>query len=220
MPPKRSHSRSDLRRRIGTREVRERFLILCEGAVTETEYFNDLRRELRGTLVTIEISRERGDPLRLVEQAIRIRDEAAANARRAGDDNMRFDAVWCAFDVDEHARLNEAVLLAKRSSVSLAVSNPCFELWPLLHFDRHTSYVSTKNAQKLLQRHLPGYDKSLNCAALTPRRTTAVANAMFLEELHAKDSSGAHRNPSSGVHELVTALIQKAGSPIFRRSGR
>ena len=108
---RRSHS---LDRPRGRRNAGTRFLVFCEGAVTERGYFEFVRTFLRGSLIQLEVSKERGDPLRLVQQAVRTRDEAADKARRLRDDNVRFDSVWCVVDVDEHPRLEEAVALAKQ----------------------------------------------------------------------------------------------------------
>jgi RloB-like protein len=43
-----------------------------------------------------------------------------------------FDEKWCVVDTDEFD-LDDAARIAAEKSVHLAVSNPCFELWLLLH---------------------------------------------------------------------------------------
>jgi hypothetical protein len=63
------------------------------------------------------------------------RDEAANKARRERNDLLAFEAVWCVCDVDQHATLAAAREMAAKEAVGMAVSNPCFELWCLLHFD-------------------------------------------------------------------------------------
>jgi hypothetical protein len=111
--------RDKLLRRRPQRRPRRRFLLFCEGRVTEPEYFRDWKRFLRSPLIEIEISTQRGDPLRLVERAVVEKQAADAAARREGDDNQRFDEVWCVFDVDNHERLSDARRKAKENGISL-----------------------------------------------------------------------------------------------------
>ncbi len=216
MPPRKPTSASGLQRRRGSREVRQRFLLLCEGIVTEREYFEHLRKELRGTLVTIEISREQGDPLRLVKEASRMLRDSSRQARRSRDDYMRYDSVWCVCDVDDHARLEEAVRLAARQGVSMAISNPCFEIWPALHFDPCTRHVTSDDLKAIIRRHLPGYEKSLDCQKLVGRQEEAVRRAIALENQHARNGKPTGSNPSTGVWKLVQTLKDSAGSPAMK----
>jgi hypothetical protein len=56
---RRGRSSSQLNRRRGTREVAKRYLVLCEGRVTEVDYLKFVKRALRGSLIDIHISNER-----------------------------------------------------------------------------------------------------------------------------------------------------------------
>lgn len=80
-----------LRRRRPRFEPRARFLLLCEGRVTEPEYFNFVRDELREHMIVIKVASNKGDPLDLVEATVEMRDEALARARQAKDENLRYD---------------------------------------------------------------------------------------------------------------------------------
>jgi len=44
----------------------------------------------------------------LVTTARDLKEEAARDAVGERDDNLRYDEVWCVFDVDEHPRISEA----------------------------------------------------------------------------------------------------------------
>lgn len=90
-------------------------------------------------------------PSQLIQYAADLRD-------RTQDD---FDEVWCVFDVDEYKDVPSAVSEALRRDVRVALSNPCFELWLLLHFADHCAYA--ESYAKLLPhlvRHVPRYDKT------------------------------------------------------------
>lgn len=208
-----SRSRS-LVRRGPSREPRARFLLLCEGRVTEPGYFNFIKSCLRDSLLTIEISKERGDPLRLVKAADALRSAAEQRARKIKDDNLRYDEVWCVFDVDEHSRLDEAMALADRLDIRIAVSNPCFELWPLLHFVDQRAHVSGTSLRNMLQSHMPGYDKSLPCERLRGKYSAALGRAQTLREQHIRNGRSPMWNPNTDVWVLVEALLAAA-----RKSG-
>src|ERR1017187_5338334 len=86
-------NRDNLRRRRSFRKPLDRFLIVCEGQVTEPEYFQDLRRAERG-IVDLEIV-PAGVPKAVVERAVELAREARREARRSQDENLSYDHVWC-----------------------------------------------------------------------------------------------------------------------------
>ena len=126
--------RSDsLRRRPPRREPKRRLLIVTEGEVTEPEYFKALQHHCKALL---EI-RSAGVPKTCVEMAVNL---LAKDAQNFKDSKLQFDEAWCVFDVDNHS-LDEAKQQAKVNKIRLAVSNPNFELWLLLHFEEQNSDI-------------------------------------------------------------------------------
>lgn len=110
-----------LRRGYGRREERQRFLIYCEGELTEITYFKGVRRELRASTVRLEIVAGRGEPYGLVEKAV---DHQRRAPRSEADGFEPYDQVWCVFDVEAprpHARLAAALALARRNRVHCAI---------------------------------------------------------------------------------------------------
>jgi hypothetical protein len=205
MPPRSRRGSSSISRRAPTREPRQRILVVCEGEVTERRYFDDLRRHARNPLVEVVIARETGEPLAAVRIAVRQKSEARTAARREGDDNLLFDQVWAVFDVDEHATLAQAMTLAFANGIELAVSNPCFELWALIHFQEQHAHIERHQLRAALQRHMPGYDKVLDFERMHPTYDTAVARGDQLDrEADAHGESG--RNPTTRVY-LLTQII-------------
>jgi hypothetical protein len=139
--------RDSLRRRKSFRQPRARFLVVCEGEVTEPSYFNAVRRAERG-IIDLEIV-PGGVPKTVVERAVQLRNRAEQEAKRRGDEYLRYDYVWCVFDVDEHPFVPEAKQQAHDNRIDLAVSNPCFELWFLLHFQDQTAHIERARLQSL-----------------------------------------------------------------------
>jgi RloB-like protein len=190
-----------LQRRPPRREPKQRILIICEGRVTEAGYFKDLRRAFRNPLVEVEIDDQKGVPKTLVERAAVRKKAAERDAKSQRDEFLSYDEVWCVFDVDEHPHLSDARQQARDNGIDLAISNPCFELWALLHFQDHSAFVERKRLRGMLKRHLPKYDKALPFKLLRPGYLQAVQRATDLDRRReeAKDVGG---NPSTGVYRL------------------
>jgi hypothetical protein len=116
--------------------------------------------------------------------------------------------MWCVFDVDEHPHLSQTIDIARDHDIQLAISNPCLELWFILHFNDQTAWIDRKVAQKRSQ-------DLLNCGkVLTPqafrllreRHHDATARAQALDKKHHLDGSPPGENPSSGVWRLIESI--------------
>ncbi|RAY14886.1 RloB domain-containing protein [Actinomadura craniellae] len=178
------------RRPRATRPLATRILIVCGGLRTEKQYFEGLRRAERNAAVKIEVKAYPKSPTEVVRHAVKLRKL----------DRDDFDEVWCVLDVDEFRDIEQAAAIAKRNGVRVAVSNPCFELWLLLHHADHTSHISTAEVLKLLCKHLPAYDKTeLDFRHFADGVPHACGRAERL------DPSGAShtRNPTTGVWPLT-----------------
>ncbi|MFG1883823.1 RloB family protein [Micromonospora sp. NPDC049102] len=202
-----ARSGKPLRRQPGTRLERKTYLVCSEGENTETLYFKGLPRELRAGNVRIEVFSGKGEPYGVVEKAV-------AEANRAAVQGEDYDEVWCVFDVEApgaHARLGAALALAARHGINCATSNPCFEVYLLLHY-ADLPYLTTEEACRRLEGHPCGYTrrgKLLDFEALKAGRPDAFRRAARLDRL----SAGlplADRNPSTSVPGLVAALESDA----------
>jgi hypothetical protein len=187
------------------RDPRRRILIVCEGSVTEREYFRSFQHAVRNPRVHVEVAREHGVPVTLVEVAVRLRDEAKESARGQHDENLLWDEVWGVFDVDEHPNLEQACQSAERSGITLAISNPCFELWALLHFQDQRSHIERHKVRAALQRFMPGYDKLLDFTRMHPSYETAKQRAADLDR-EAQHHGEPARNPTTGVPKLTESI--------------
>jgi hypothetical protein len=200
----------DLRRRPGGREPKRRFLIYCEGAVTEKLYFQGQQQDLRNAGVVIRIGSDHREPLGLVKAAMTHRDRLIGT-----DPAEQFDQIWCVFDVEapkKHPGLKEALTLAQREGINCAVSNPCFELWLLLHFTDQTAYLESRHACTQLGKSACDYtpkDKSIDYQQLAPHYSDARQRAQKLSPEH-DPAKLRDVNPSTAVWYLVDQL--RAGS--------
>jgi 8-oxo-dGTP pyrophosphatase MutT (NUDIX family) len=198
-----------LARRAPTRAPLPLLLVVCEGEVTERQYISGFRQAQGANTVRLEIVAPGGDPRALVQRAAELRDEAADRADRERDENLAYDEVWCVFDVDDHARLDAARELAEETGIRLAVSNPCFELWLILHFREHGAHLTSRQAANLLGKHIRDYRKHVRYEDLAAGYPDAVERATSLERRHSRAGTDGE-NPSTGVHHL-TEQIRKLG---------
>jgi hypothetical protein len=198
-----------LKRRVAVRQPRKTILIFCEGERTEPEYLDALKRQpwVRDiAAVDLRVKTGHGGgsvPTTLVS--------LAADARRkALDEEGEIDEFWCVFDVEwprNHPHLRGAIEQARQGGIELAISNPCFELWLVLHFQDHSSWLDNDHARRLRQ-NLDGSDnKGIDAATYMPLVRDAVTRAKELDERHRQNGTTfPHDNPSSGMHRLLATI--------------
>lgn len=192
-------------RRGPTRAPLRRILVVCEGRETERRYIEAFQHAVRNPRVHVEVARETGVPKTVVKEAIALRERAEQEALRERDENLRWDEVWGVFDVDDHPSLAEAVELAGRHAIRVAVSNPCFELWALLHFQDQQAHIERGKLRAALQRHLRGYDKVLDFDRMHPGYEEALRRATALADRAARDGEPG-RNPTTDVPRLTESI--------------
>ena len=199
---KKDHRLSNLSRRQGVREIKQSFLIVCEGEKTEPDYF----KAFRMTAATIKAVGQAMNTMTLVNKAISIR-EADQKRKRV------YDQCWVVFDkVDFPAKdFNQAIQLAEKNGFRVAYSNQAFEYWFLLHYNLYTGAIHRNQYKDMLTR-LTGmpYSKSEGYGAvmynlLLSRQQQAISNA---ETVFAEISHGnpAEEESSTTVQRLVLEL--------------
>lgn len=202
---------SSLRRRGPSRESKHRILIVCEGKKTEPLYLRELQHHFRNRLVHVEINNQSGVPVTVVERARDLREQAQRDAKAQRDDNLRYDEIWCVCDVDEHPNLDKACAQAKSEGIQVALSNPCFELWALLHLREQRESIHRHDAQRDL-KDLLGLkdDKIIPLSKILRGYEDAVRRAQALRKV-AERTNRPDRNPCTNVDEL-TEKIRRGGS--------
>ncbi len=146
MSKRKPKSRSYSPRKVGTRELRKSFLIVCEGTKTEPNYFKSFRLPKD----VIDIKGLGLDPSKLVENAKKFNQKE------------RYDQVWCVFDRDSWTKndFKNAIQNAEAEGFGVAYSNEAFELWYILHFEfLNTAIPRNQYLNKLdslLGNSLPG----------------------------------------------------------------
>lgn len=208
-----AHRRGRRGRGFESRPLRKRFLIVCEGEVTEVRYFQafPVAKDIH-----VRVEGEGSNTLSLVEAAERYADEPGA----------RFDEVWVVYDhddfPDERFNAAEAAIRSEDAVRSerwrAAWSHQAYEVWYLLHFQHFDSRLHRHLVQRKVGEHLAsrfarkGYRKNDPdlYKLLLPLQAEAIQHAERLCKTHGVaphgDATPSRANPCTTVHRLVQAL--------------
>ena len=198
-----------LRRSKSPGSTGKTILIVTEGEKTEPNYLIGLRNHLKLQAADIHVVKADGtDPLSVVGCAVELRDQRKREAKRGC--TVPYDSVWAVFDTeraDTNPKLNDALQKARGQKVNVALSNPCFEFWILLH-DEYTTAQFAKCEdviRRIKDRHFPGYEKrSVDADQYIPKIPAAIRNSEQCREYH--KMAGVDGNPSTDVDLLVREM--------------
>ncbi len=210
--PKPYNSRKQNQR--AKRTYNKRVLIVCEGEKTEPQYFLELVKDLQLQAIDVQIVSDCGSaPISVVNAAL-------SKLKKDPD----YDALFCVFDRDTHLTYEAACakILAHRNKLPykkfdhfLAVtSEPCFELWFMLHYKIcGKPYGGPTPAKKLIAdlkqiEDLKDYSKNNNkiYSLISSKTKQAIDNAIKTN----KNSLASHTtNPHTFVHTLVQYLFDQ-----------
>ena len=197
-----------LARQKRPRALKTRFVLFCEGANTEPEYFKALVRLLKLRMVDVETVPAAGDPLGIAKMAAKWKSN---KHQRVGniDTYEKGDQVWAVFDRDQHERFEEAVSLCERQGISVARSNPCFEIWLILHHEDCHGPRSSVEAQQRLAQLCPEYDRNGSKRVDATKLILQIVAAEDRAHAHLeqrKQEGAAYGPASTTVHLLTQAL--------------
>jgi hypothetical protein len=208
--------RRDFVRRSGFRDARL-FVIASEGAVTEPRYFNGLKERWHNPRIHIEVLTRDDPTLSSPEQVLKTLDGFAREyALRDGDQ------LWLVMDRDLRSwkprTMAGVARECERKTYHLAVSNPCFELWLLLHFEDVPSQGDARrselfeNADDLLKSEV-ARSCSSGCDYIEnfiPHTRTAITRA---EALDTKPQARWPSQLATRVYRLVGQLVPESSGP-------
>ena len=183
------------RRRYGERDLRTRFLIVCEGSETEPNYFKKFH-------VNAKVVGLGANTSSLVNATVKMMQEA------------EYDEVWCVFDRDSFSaeQFNNALSKARLEDIQVAYSNEAFEIWYLLHFNYYDTGMSrTQYKGKLTELLGSPYQKNDRgmYALLEGKQQMAIRNAKKLLRSYGSEHNPEKNNPCTTVHLLVQELAKQ-----------
>jgi hypothetical protein len=165
--------------------MKPNFFVFCEGK-TEIAYVEFLRSVYR---VPIQIIPRKSDSNISEKYIKRCKDEYVATTN---------DRTFVMFDLDVEGTLER---LSKLKNTILLVSNPCIEVWFLLHVENCKAEISSEDCIKRLSCHFRKYKKGVlhddEKSVLISNLADAILRAKTLTE---------YGNPSSSIHKLIKSI--------------
>ncbi|MFI7192696.1 RloB family protein [Nocardia nova] len=183
---------TQLKRRTLNREPDVTIQVITNGKQTELSYLKGLVAEYaqEAAVVCRKIKFINAAPALLVKKANAMIREGGLDYVYAVSDKDQFDV--------------ERALKDRCDGVNLLISNPCFEIWLLLHFEKCDSAIDGKDrALEKLRKHLSNFDpNNLDYSNFSPYVHKAAERARQCSE-------APRRNPSTTLWQLVDILKPK-----------
>ena len=183
---------------------KRRIFIATEG-VTEYIYFNELKRQLRAGNIDVLKSTSKTSPDKVLQRLKKYKPK---------DGDIRtIDELWLVIDKDDHD-LNTIFSTQDKRKYLFADSNPCFEMWLMLHckpLDKLRGLEGSaavggcdKVIDELRKRIEPNYQKTnYKVSCYVERLKIAIKNA----EKTDKDKDAAWMYPiGTRVHKLADSI--------------
>ncbi|WP_457563067.1 RloB family protein [Caminibacter pacificus] len=125
-------------------------------------------------------------------------------------DEEEYDQIWAVFDKDEvkDEHFDKSIRTIRKNKYKVAYSNPCFELWFLLHFNFYQTSLTKNLCLKKLKNYIPKYEKNDKNMydKLKNKVQIAIRNAKKLEKINKSKKVPHNKNPYTNVYKLVEEL--------------
>ncbi|MBF0609841.1 MAG: RloB domain-containing protein [Magnetococcales bacterium] len=138
--------------------LRKRFIISTEGTKTEPGYFSLLQKFISRESINLQVLQgaRQTDPVSVLERMVKhLQDSPARN----------MDQAWLVVDRDTWPidQLNQLFTWQqKQKNYQVALSNPKFEYWLLLHFEDGNQIQSSDAVTNRLEKCCPNYTKNID----------------------------------------------------------
>ena len=199
-------------RNTGRRTPKPVLLLVAEGRnVTETLYFRQFQKQYASYNIKIITPGSVTDPEGMLEKL-------EIYWSRNEMDFMKGDRGFVVLDLDCDDRKAKLIEKLEASSkvAQFVVSNPCFEVWFLLHY-KYTTHVYLSGAEVIrdLRSFIADYEKNKDISELLSDKTeiafqNAVKLARHYDELGYKWPSS-KGNPRTDVPVIISAIKELGG---------
>ncbi|MCY4073648.1 MAG: RloB family protein [Chloroflexi bacterium] len=190
--------------------------VAMEGSVTERKYFDALIREYNlRNVILLRKAKTRSSPSDVIKRLER------QIGKKTNDHGEKLEEhYWAVFDTDRRSisTLRNAAERASKKKIGIAASNPCFELWLLLHFgsladmkglEGSAAAGGCKNVTDYLRRR---FDRSYEKSSFDPSKyVDRIAEA--IKNADASDTQGKDAwmdSVGSRVYKLVERVLESA----------
>jgi len=178
-------------------------VIACEDTHAVRQYFARFRTR-RVQFVVLPTQGGHSSPQNVLERLDAFKGEVATEAG---------DSFWVCIDTDHWVRANhvanltEVLRQCRQKGYGVAVNNPCFELWLLLHFREYSpsATVPCSTVESALRRAAGGYQKG-RCAHLAIHASQVHLAVTRAKALDTDPDEVLPPHPVTRVYRLVELL--------------
>lgn len=186
-------------RPVATREYRKVFTIFPEGEKTENCYFTLLRAMNETVNIIIKKGDKKTEPSQVLGRAKKyIRENGLS----------KNEQIWLVIDVDGRPEnsFKECFEWEEADAKhNLAISNPKFEYWLLMHFESGNDIKSPGDCMNRLTKHIPNYTKN-NISSKEITRKNCITAADNGKRKH--DNVEVLQGNCSTVYKLVKEILE------------
>jgi hypothetical protein len=182
----------------GVRPYRRLFVVSVEGIKTEPDYFNILKVFQPKVEIRILAEKFHVAPDKVLQ---RVQQFIRNNGLRSTDE------AWVVVDKDQWSdeQLEKVFKWSNlKLNYGLALSNPKFEFWLLLHFEDGKGIATSQDCSTQLKRYLPHYDKRVDTGKISLEQVREA-----IRRAKVKDKPPCSDWPRSAGGTTVYRLIQK-----------
>ena len=202
-------------RNTGSRKPKPLIILVAEGRnVTETLYFRQFQRQHAAYNIKVLTPGSITDPEGMLKKI-----EGFWHKNEMDQDKGDLGFIVLDLDCDEEKANLIKKLEAGSKIAQFIVSNPCFEIWYILHF-KYTTHVYASGAEVIrdLKNYINNYEKNRDVSgALSDKMETAIENAKrlegYFEELGYKWPS-VEGNPRTDVPLIIKSIRELGGDEI------
>lgn len=215
---------------VEQKEPYKKFYFICEGQNTETFYFRkliDIKKQLKihpyidlCLLEKTDEDRNISYPLHLIKFAHKQKD----NPELQFDKNH--DKMIIVFDVDifenKVNNYDEILALAKQNGDILAITNPSFELFLLLHFEDSLKDIIYPALEKILENRKSGnqtyiYQLLLDKCGINCKKNSKIGDLAYDIEIAILQEKGLNQKVEQAIGQ-VTSTVAKVIEDIRNES--
>lgn len=196
-----SEKRRKFERKGSMRRYKRLFFIVAEGACTEPKYFSVLNRFKSDIHVICTEGRHDSDPKHLLKK---MKTALRKQTLKEGDE------AWIVADRDEWPENDVEKLYEwsrKSDKFGLVISNPCFELWLLFHFDPGNDAATKNQCIAKLRSCCLNYSKNLERVTITKDMVNTAIERSSQRELSYPEEKWPRSAGYTTMHKLVKKML-------------
>jgi hypothetical protein len=172
------------------KKINPTFFVFCEGE-SEEAYILYLRNKYRLPVEMVPKTTRNKINVRIIRESIK------------SSPKHKKDQIFLMYDIDVEGFLHKLQGIQRQLRSEILVSNPCFELWYILHYASHTAEITTENCVRKLESLCPSYKKG----DLPSRLKEKLEEKTHVAIKHSKKLAP-YNNPSTNIYNFIEMLEQ------------